>query len=75
MALLNLTYVSIAFWLKGSKTKQQMNISFNREAKGGSHSSEGMGGQVVFVAAAEWRLFLSLRLSNPGDAYLIISVR
>lgn len=43
MALLNLTYVSIAFWLKGSKAKQQMNISFNREAKGGSRSSQGMG--------------------------------
>lgn len=32
-------------------------------------------GQAVFVAPAEWCLFLSLRLSNAGDVYLVISVR
>ena len=44
LPLLNLTHVSITFWMKGSKTKQKMNIRLNKEVKGGSCSANGLGG-------------------------------
>lgn len=74
LPLLNLTHVSFAFWMEGSKTKQKMNISLNKEVKGGSCSSDGLGGS-LFVSPAEWHLVLSMRLSDSGNVSLIISVR
>ena len=46
LPLLNLTHVSFAFWMEGSKTKQKMNTSLNKEVKGGSCSSDGLGGRL-----------------------------
>ena len=74
LPVLNLTHVSITFWMKGSKTKQKMNIRLNKEVKGGSCSANGLGA-VCVCASAEWHLVLSMRLSNSGNVSLIISVR
>lgn len=58
VALLKLTHVSIAFWLKGRKTKQQRNISLNREAKGECGGLDGLGASCVCVSSR--KAFVSL---------------